>query len=260
MYYVRVYLNWWMTDRDLPMKARIAGRVTPSCQPGNKSLEMVEIPLKQCTQGISCCQETGNMAISLGNTISIYVFSVKIHDISKQKFVDFNHLVNVQLSFQLQQIALCEDFVSCASKKELQVFRICVTSENYPRHRSYAFLGTKEAEVERKLAKQPEEKPGNEVDDSACVLWDFNAALHNEGSADLRGKVSSGSWPLTVHLKSLSDENSFVEDGREGMEICSVTYGNIPAHPVKAELDPLFISADQGVYRQVRSLIVPTTF
>ncbi|KAG1663173.1 Hermansky-Pudlak syndrome 3 protein [Nymphon striatum] len=256
IYYVRVYLNWWMGDKDQTMKARIAGRVTPSCQSVEASFEMVEIPLPQGAQGICCCQKSGNLAVIIGSTISIFVLSVKVHDISKLKFVDFNHLANVQVSFKIKQISMCEDYVACSNTKELQVFRVIVNSTDYPRERSFAFIG--KSEVSPKLSRiqssQNEKSSADEVDESNCVVWDFNKALLNQGKNAWKELLAEESWPLTVHLNSLSEENNFSEDGREGMEICGVTFGNIPAHPVAAELDPLFVSFNKKIFKQIKMI------
>jgi hypothetical protein len=56
--YVRVYANWDVPSVvQQPMRARIAGRVTPSStQSGPASLEMIELPLKMTPNVIACCQ------------------------------------------------------------------------------------------------------------------------------------------------------------------------------------------------------------
>lgn len=55
--YTRVYINWESlkdSKDSLPMRARIAGRVTPLSQ-NRKALEMVEIPNQYMPDNISCC-------------------------------------------------------------------------------------------------------------------------------------------------------------------------------------------------------------
>jgi hypothetical protein len=56
--YVRVYANWDAPSvAQQPMRARIAGRVTPSStQSGPASLEMIELPLKMTPSIIASCQ------------------------------------------------------------------------------------------------------------------------------------------------------------------------------------------------------------
>jgi hypothetical protein len=56
--YARIYANWDVTNTtQQPMRARIAGRVTPSStQSGLPSLEMIELPLKRNPSIVACCQ------------------------------------------------------------------------------------------------------------------------------------------------------------------------------------------------------------
>lgn len=60
--YTRVYANWDRGEKTgsepQPMRARIAGRVTPSSsQTGGDVLEMIELPVKfNTTSTIACCQ------------------------------------------------------------------------------------------------------------------------------------------------------------------------------------------------------------
>jgi hypothetical protein len=65
--YVRAYANWDSPGvAQQPMRARIAGRVTPSStQSGAASLEMIELPLKMTPNAIACCQvrATGQSSI-----------------------------------------------------------------------------------------------------------------------------------------------------------------------------------------------------
>jgi hypothetical protein len=54
--YARIYANWDVPSKLQPMRARIAGRVTPSSQSGANSLEMIELPVKRAPNVIACCQ------------------------------------------------------------------------------------------------------------------------------------------------------------------------------------------------------------
>lgn len=71
--YVRVYANWDVpTMVQQPMRARIAGRVTPSStQSGPASLEMIELPLKMTPSVIACCQVREQL---VGERESVIVF------------------------------------------------------------------------------------------------------------------------------------------------------------------------------------------
>lgn len=81
--FVRVYINWdsiatmqqsKMTSSGVslsssecgmvqPMRARIAGRVTPTTNQSELgSLEMIEIPMRRNPDAISCCQVSENVS------------------------------------------------------------------------------------------------------------------------------------------------------------------------------------------------------
>lgn len=57
--YPRVYCNWEQCSHGTPpLRARIAGRVTPTgSQIGDNALDMIEIPIKSTTiNSFACCQ------------------------------------------------------------------------------------------------------------------------------------------------------------------------------------------------------------
>lgn len=61
MRYARVYSQWDKQNTGGIVRARIAGRVTPSSAQlsagaNSGSLEMIEIPLKQNPTALACCQ------------------------------------------------------------------------------------------------------------------------------------------------------------------------------------------------------------
>lgn len=59
--YLRVYCNWEQCSQGTPpLRARIAGRVTPTgSQIGDNALDMIEIPVKFTTiNSFACCQVT----------------------------------------------------------------------------------------------------------------------------------------------------------------------------------------------------------
>jgi hypothetical protein len=65
--YARIYANWDTTNTvQQPMRARIAGRVTPSStQSGYPSLEMIELPLKRNPSIIACCQVSKHINLTM---------------------------------------------------------------------------------------------------------------------------------------------------------------------------------------------------
>ncbi|XP_054266430.1 uncharacterized protein LOC128988800 [Macrosteles quadrilineatus] len=128
--YTRVYANW---DRggeeggDQPMRARIAGRVTPSSsQTGGDALEMIELPVKfNNTSTIACCQATGNLLVSSQTSLCLFQLVSRTHDISRLRFLDFELWpVTLELSFSPAYLAIVEDVVAAMDSESLHVFRI----------------------------------------------------------------------------------------------------------------------------------------
>ncbi|KAF5303309.1 hypothetical protein FQA39_LY10048 [Lamprigera yunnana] len=144
--YVRVYVNWdsvatlqqsKMTNSGAsldssecgmvqPMRARIAGRVTPTTNQSELgNLEMIEIPVRQKPNSIACCQISGNLLIQAGRNLFIYGFQVKIHDISKLRFVDFEELpLYIEMAFFPLKTMLCENYVVCLNKDTVHMFKV----------------------------------------------------------------------------------------------------------------------------------------
>ncbi|KAF5284703.1 hypothetical protein FQR65_LT13439 [Abscondita terminalis] len=153
MNYVRVYVNWdgiatmqqsKMTNSGAsldssecgmvqPMRARIAGRVTPTTNQSELSnLEMIEIPVRQRPNSIACCQISGNLLIQSEKKLVIYGFQVKVHDISKLRFLDFEELpLYVEVSFVPLKVMMCENYVVCLNKDNVHMFKI-LSKQNQP--------------------------------------------------------------------------------------------------------------------------------
>lgn len=125
--YVRIYTNWEKfksLNEGPPMRARIAGRVTPLSQ-NHQGLEMIEIPLRTIPNNIACCPVSGNLIISSKNTLTIYKFVTSIHDISKINFIDFEPLsVELQLSFTPIRMQIIEDMIAVQNDEFLHVFKM----------------------------------------------------------------------------------------------------------------------------------------
>ncbi|XP_042207790.1 Hermansky-Pudlak syndrome 3 protein-like isoform X2 [Homarus americanus] len=126
--YVRVYLHWDQDNTNQPMRARIAGRVTPSSQSGVANLEMVEIPLRKPAEFISCCQSTGNIAVACGISVTVFKFCQKTHDMSKLKFIDFEELLELDMSFIVKEVDISEDLIGCVSESEAHIFQVTINS------------------------------------------------------------------------------------------------------------------------------------
>ncbi|XP_060533460.1 uncharacterized protein LOC132706255 isoform X2 [Cylas formicarius] len=148
--FVRVYVNWGsiatlqqskMTSSGVslgssecgmvqPMRARIAGRVTPTTNQSELgSLEMIEIPVKRNPNAIACCQVSGNLIILSRHTVNLYRFHIRTHDISKLRFVDFEELpFLIELGFSPFEICICENYVAVVAKDAMHMFKIVAST------------------------------------------------------------------------------------------------------------------------------------
>lgn len=128
-----------------PMRARIAGRVTPTTNQSELgNLEMIEVPTRRNPLAVDCCQVStrrfsefvvrstfiifqisGNILILANKSLVIYGFRIKIHDISKLRFVDFEEMpLGIELSFRPTQISICENYIACINNSTMHMFRI----------------------------------------------------------------------------------------------------------------------------------------
>ncbi|KAJ8683042.1 hypothetical protein QAD02_018834 [Eretmocerus hayati] len=122
--FVRVYVNWASQERQ-PMRARIAGRVTPSLNRPQNSLEMIELPLSTKPTSIACCSTTGNLLVAAGNTLVLHEFKLETHTTSKLKFIDFEPRPwSLGLHFTPARLEMVEDFVAAMDSTRLVVFRL----------------------------------------------------------------------------------------------------------------------------------------
>ncbi|XP_071445245.1 BLOC-2 complex member HPS3 [Hetaerina americana] len=113
-----------------PIRARIAGRVTPSGSqwwPGPLALEMLELPLRRAASPdspMAVCNTTGNLVIGLGHNLVLFAFRNPTHRLSKLRYIDFEESFSFELSFRPSFLLMVEDLVACMSKEYLHVFRV----------------------------------------------------------------------------------------------------------------------------------------
>ncbi|KAI4481643.1 hypothetical protein M0804_009164 [Polistes exclamans] len=124
--FVRIYVNWAVVkDQSQPMRARIAGRVTPSLNRPLNSLEMIELPLSMQPTLIACCQSTGNLLVASGNTAILHEYKVETQQLSKLKFIDFEARPwSIGFSFSPMHMEIAEDFIIIMDSTNLCVFRL----------------------------------------------------------------------------------------------------------------------------------------
>jgi len=124
--FVRIYVNWAIAkDQSQPMRARIAGRVTPSLNRPLNSLEMIELPLSVQPTLIACCQCTGNLLIASGNSAILHEFKIETQQVSKMKFIDFEPRPwSLGFTFTPTRMEIIEDFIAIIDNTNLSVFRL----------------------------------------------------------------------------------------------------------------------------------------
>lgn len=124
--FVRIYVNWAIAkDQSQPMRARIAGRVTPSLNRPLNSLEMIELPLNLQPTLIACCQCTGNLLVASGNSAILHEFKLETQQVSKIKFIDFEPRPwSLGFTFTPTRMEIMEDFIALMDDTNLSVFRL----------------------------------------------------------------------------------------------------------------------------------------
>lgn len=123
-HFVRVYINWNTQERQ-PMRARIAGRVTPSLNRPQNILEMIELELNIKPTMVACCQTTGNLLVAGGGTLILHEFKIETQSTSKLKFIDFEARPwSLGLHFSPTRLEIVEDFISAMDSSRFVVFRL----------------------------------------------------------------------------------------------------------------------------------------
>uniref|UniRef100_A0AAR5Q491 CNH domain-containing protein n=1 Tax=Dendroctonus ponderosae TaxID=77166 RepID=A0AAR5Q491_DENPD len=208
--FVRVYINWdsvaamqqsKMTSGNVslgasecgmvqPMRARIAGRVTPTTNQSELgSLEMIEVPVRRNPNCIACCQVSGNLAILSSRLVNIYKFQVRTHDISKLKFIDFDEMpIMMELSFAPFEIQMCENYVAAIGSDTMHLFRVLSSDKTIE---GAASVGMKRGNTEQ----------------------DFSFLYSHENPIDfaqLKKDEKQKRQKVTVNLPSIAKENSLI--------------------------------------------------
>ncbi|XP_015591291.1 uncharacterized protein LOC107265901 [Cephus cinctus] len=128
--FVRIYVNWSSVVQGpgQAMRARIAGRVTPSLNRPLHTLEMIELPLASQPTALACCQSTGNLIVAMGLYAILHEFKVETQQLSRLKFIDFEARPwSLAFSFSPTVMELAEDFVTVQDSEHFMVFRLINT-------------------------------------------------------------------------------------------------------------------------------------
>ncbi|XP_023218717.1 Hermansky-Pudlak syndrome 3 protein-like [Centruroides sculpturatus] len=237
--YVRVYLNWWIDMKGQPMRVRIAGCVTPSSQSGSGQLEMVELPLDEMALTICCCKKTASLVIGKGKVLSVYSYNLKIHDISKQRFHDFDHLMDISLNFPVQEMTLVEDYFACMSTNEIQVFRVIFDVIQDPTDVSENMSSSGISEKNKSIQSDNNFKTDNQDD---CIEWCFETyfdTLCTNNGQQLSSILHENSFPVTIQLPSIMKINQIGNIKPYNNEICGPVV-NIPGCYVEVKINPKY--------------------
>ncbi|GFS75202.1 hermansky-Pudlak syndrome 3 protein homolog [Trichonephila clavipes] len=197
--YVRIYFKWWIDANNQPFKVRVAG-CAPVCDnshSSSKSLEMIELPLEKPALCISACNKTSALAVSLGNIISVFCYSTKIHSTLNQTFNDFDHFVDISIPLIAQNLDICENYFACMSEKAILVFKISGESDD----------GNGQETTNLTI-----KSVDSEICDENFVEWRFESCT-NSGTSDkvwdehLKSKLHPKSFPINLHFHTIDKEN-----------------------------------------------------
>uniref|UniRef100_A0A0C9RKX0 HPS3 protein n=1 Tax=Fopius arisanus TaxID=64838 RepID=A0A0C9RKX0_9HYME len=124
--FVRIYVNWEMSgNQNQAMRARIAGRVTPSLNRTLNSLEMIELPLNSQPTHIACCQTTGNLLVVMEREAVIHELKVETQQLSKQKFLDFEvRPWSLKFTFSPSHVQIAEEFITVMNSTSFMIFKL----------------------------------------------------------------------------------------------------------------------------------------
>lgn len=196
--YSRVYTNWETSKgEDQPMRARIAGRVTPSSsQTGGDVLEMIELPSKFAKiTAITPCEETGNIMIACDRILCLFQLVTRTHDISRQRFLDFELWpVTLELSFSPSWLRMSEDVVAAMNSTSLHVFRL---NKGFARASDWSSHSQKTPE-----RRKGQEKSKNEELDCPIDLETLLKEVASGGNKE-QAKLGNGQLPVLAMLPSL---------------------------------------------------------
>ncbi|ELU17388.1 hypothetical protein CAPTEDRAFT_225731, partial [Capitella teleta] len=126
---LRIYLNWQADLSKYPMRVRVAGnmkslRYSMHDNDSARRLQAVEVPLKSSPVCIAADEHTGNLAVGFHKTVLIYGLCCKREANTDIIYEDFKCLLELQFSFKVREVAICEEFVLAVSVREFQVVKL----------------------------------------------------------------------------------------------------------------------------------------
>lgn len=224
--FVRIYVNWAIGgNQNQAMRARIAGRVTPSSNRLSNSLEMIELPLNGQPTRIACCQVTGNLLVATGDTAILHELKVERQALSKRKFIDFEARPwSLGFNFSPTNMEIAEDFFLIMDKQHFMIFRLMnqlyedidlLSSSN-----SAASSAINKSSGSTGLSlrsgtqgKRANESPsrGEHFKDNRNLEFDSLNSVDNETQRHAHSNVSSGTWNSGISVYDITNPPSCID-------------------------------------------------
>ena len=177
------------------MSVRVAGQNTSirHDEAEIKRFEVVEIPLKyDSPRCIGVHSHTGNLAIGVAKTVLVYGLCCKTVADTDKKYEDMRCLLELEFSFPIYHLSMCEEFIVCCSHTKLQVIKLNIKNvsklneEFINKHKDNC------CQSERTESRTTEERA--EISDSDVSVEQIKPKSESELTDSLRNKGSdSGS-------------------------------------------------------------------
>ena len=147
----RVYINWRLATTDTPVRARLAAPFKHSDYSSTPKAETVELNINyaKSVSCISCCQETGLIALAAASTVSIYALNDELGD----GLTIIEPFLDITFSFPVERLAIYVSYVACASHHEAFVVRYLLHGRKKKHWNSALFVEEKFSSLERNSKK-----------------------------------------------------------------------------------------------------------
>ena len=144
----RVYINWRLATIDTPVRARLAAPFKHNAFVGAPKVETIELNISyaKSVACISCCQETGLIALAAASTVSIYA----LNDESEEGLLIIEPFLDITFSFPVKKLAIYVSYVACASHHEAVVVWYLLHGGNKKHWNSALYVKEKYSSLERK--------------------------------------------------------------------------------------------------------------
>ncbi|XP_065167209.1 BLOC-2 complex member HPS3 [Atheta coriaria] len=235
-----------------PMRARIAGRVTPTTNQSELgSLEMIEIPVKRNPHLINVCQISGNILIASEKILTIYTFTMKTHDISKLKFIDFEETpMFIEVSFKPIQVEIAENYLACMSSDAMHLMRVVSTSgkcdivQENDLNESFKF--SEDETIDYKKLLEMETSTSSSAP-SSCITINLPTIVRENSAVHRHSPFTYSDKELSAYLKTsptstpTESSSSSTSSGIDNYQI---------EHLIQLKLKPIVIDTTQKIVNE----------